>query len=175
MHTSVSAIEDGADNGVGCDDSKIGLRNISDNDSIMQVGRRKVAIIFRGILPFGTGPGQRCGFSRDGHGYARMERAILLIPCHLAVCIARERDRLTVHGGKPIDPRGAQWILGFIHSSKEAVAVHHFKRMAGSIGVRAYIVCRPRSSGLLRSEPACKRDDNSRKHRKTQRMPVCAI
>ena len=88
----------------------------------MQVGGRMVAIILRGILPFGTGPSQRGGFRRDGRGYTRMERAILLIPCHLAACIARERDRLTVHGGEQIDPRGTQLILGFIHNGKEAPA-----------------------------------------------------
>ncbi len=134
-----------------------------------------VAIILRGILPFGTGPSQRGGFRRDGRGYTRMERAILLIPCHLAACIARERDRLTVHGGEQIDPRGTQLILGFIHNGKEAVAIHHFKRMARSIGVRANVVCQPRSGGLLRFEPAGEHDQNSRKHRQRQRMPICAI
>ncbi len=104
-----------------------------------------------------------------------MERAILLVPCYLAACIARERDRLTDHGGELIDPRGTQWILGFIQNGKKAIAVHHFKRMTRRIGVRANVVCQPRSGGLLRSEAACERDENSRKYRKTQRMPVCAM
>jgi len=58
-------------------------------------------------------------------------------------------------------------ILGFIHNGKEAVTVHHFKRMARSIGVGANIVCQPRTAGLLGIEPACEGDENRGKRRKT--------
>jgi len=60
-------------------------------------------------------------------------------------------------------------ILGFIHSSKEA-SPSTISAYGGSIGVRAYIVCdleAPVCCALSRLQ----RDDNSRKHRKTQRMP----
>ena len=90
VHPFVSSVEDGAHDGASCRDSKIRLRDISDGDSVMQVGWRIVAIVEGGILAFRTGPGKRGGFRRDGCGYTRMERAILLVPGYLAACIARE-------------------------------------------------------------------------------------
>jgi hypothetical protein len=129
-----------------------------------------VAIVGRGVLPLRAGPGQSGGFRRDGRGYTRMELAILLVPCHLAACVARERDRLTIHRGELICAQRTQWILGFILNGKEAVAVHEFQRMVRSIGVSADVVCQSRSDGLLRIENAREHDEHNRKHRQTQRM-----
>jgi hypothetical protein len=121
-------------------------------------------------------PTAPCAVSgRDGRGCASMKRAILHVTCHFTACIARERNRLTVQRCEPIDPRWTQRILGFIQNGKKAIAVHHFKRMARSIGVCANVVCQLRSGVLLRFEPAGEKDWNNRKSRKTQKTPVCAI
>ena len=69
-----------------------------------------------------------------------MELAILFVARDLAVGVRNERDRLARDGGESIRTRGPQRVLGFIQNGEEPVAVHHFKRMAGRVGVGANVV-----------------------------------
>ena len=73
----------------GCGHFKIGARNVPDGDSVMEVGRRMIAIVRRRVLPFGTGPGQRSGFRRKVRSDSRVELAIGGVPGHLSAQTSR--------------------------------------------------------------------------------------
>ncbi len=169
VHIFVRAVEDAADDRIGCGCSEAGTRNVSHGNAVMQIGGRMVAILI--ILRFGARVGQRGGLGRDGGGDAGMQLAILLVSRDLALCVAQEGNRLTSDGGELIDRGGVERILGIIQHGKKAVAGYDFDGMAGGIAVGANVVRQVESGRCLR---ACATSHRKKHQQKTQRAHATA-